>query len=68
MKCTYLIWKPVVGGAGDQVLGELEEGVEQVGGEVVAAALGQQVGDHQEPTTCNHLRQRLDLALCFFKF
>ena len=30
---------PVVGGAGDEVLGELEEGVEEVGGEVIATAL-----------------------------
>ena len=49
---------PVVGGAGDEVLGELEEGVEEVGGEVVAAALGKQVRNHQETTTRNHLRRK----------
>ena len=38
----------VVGGAGDQVLGQLEEGVEQVGGEVVPAGLGEQVRDDEE--------------------
>ena len=38
----------VVGGAGDQVLGQLEEGVEQVGGEVIPAGLGEQVRDDKE--------------------
>ena len=47
--------KPVVGGAGDEVLGELEKRVQQVGGQVVAAALRQKVRDHKEPSAGDHL-------------
>ena len=47
--------QPVVGGAGDEVLGELEKRVQQVGGQVVAAALRQKVRDHKEPSAGDHL-------------
>ena len=45
----------VVSGAGDQVLGQLEEGVEQVRSQVLSAGPGQEVGDDQEPTACDDL-------------
>ena len=45
----------VISGAGDQVLGQLEESVEQVRGEVLPAGPGQQVGDHQEPSAGDDL-------------
>ena len=37
-----------VGGAGDEVLGQLEEGLEEVEGEVLARAAAEQVGDDEE--------------------
>ena len=45
----------VVGGAGDQVLGQPEEGVQEVRGQVLPAGAGQQVGDHQEAPARDHL-------------
>ena len=61
----------VVGGAGDKVpggrqfyvcnvrcnglLGEFEEGVEEVCCEVITGGLGEQVGDHQETLATYHL-------------
>ena len=45
----------VGGGAGDQVLGQLEEGVEQVCSEMLPAGPGQEVGDDQEPAASDDL-------------
>ena len=45
----------VVGGTGDGILGQLEEGVEEVRGEVLPAGLGQEVGDDQEAPTSDDL-------------
>ena len=45
----------VVGGAGHQVLGQLQEGVEEVRGEVLPAGPSQQVGDHEEAAAGNDL-------------
>ena len=42
-------------GAGDQVLGQLEEGVEQVRGQVLPARAGQKVGDDEEPASSDDL-------------
>ena len=42
-------------GAGDQVLGQLEEGVEQVRGQVFPARAGQQVRDDEEPAASDDL-------------
>ena len=53
-----VIVKPVVSGTGDEVLGELEEGVEEVGSEVISAALGEKVGDYKEPATSYHLQNK----------
>ena len=45
----------VVGGTGDEILGQLEEGVEEVGGEVLPAGLGEEVGDDKEASAGNDL-------------
>ena len=45
----------VVGGAGDEVLGELEEGVEEVSSEVVTTGLAEEVGDDEEASASDHL-------------
>ena len=38
----------VVGGTSDEVLGQLQEGVEEVGGQMLPAGPGQEVGDDEE--------------------
>ena len=53
----------VVGGAGHQVLGQLQEGVEEVRGEMFPAGPGQEVGDDEEAAARNDLLLNAGAAL-----